>query len=87
MVSGAITLIRGTLPYVGQPCQAGGPEDLSHSQGMAQLLSQNSPLKLARLLDGQDHFNSLEISIMPQRAISEGQHGTKHSLGYSHLGD
>lgn len=30
---------------------------------MAQLLSQNSPLKLARLLDGQDHFNSLEISI------------------------
>lgn len=25
-------LIRGTLPNMGQPCQASGPEDLSHSQ-------------------------------------------------------
>ena len=31
--------------------------------GTAQLQSQNSTLKLARLFDGQDHFNSLEISI------------------------
>ena len=31
--------------------------------GMAQLLSQTTTLKLARLLDGQDHLNSPEISI------------------------
>lgn len=31
--------------------------------GRARLQSQNSALKLARHLDGQDHFNSLEISI------------------------
>lgn len=51
------------LPNVGQPRQASSPEDLQHSQEGLSFSPRDSSLKLASLLVGQDHLNSLEISI------------------------